>query len=126
MRQILFSIFFLPALLSANLFPHFNPETVGTFEGVITSVQTYGFVTKPTRHTQILVRAQRTEIVVDLGPDWFIEQQDFNLYPGATVKVVGSLVMLNGTHYVIASSITIDNTTHKLREKNGLPVWRRW
>lgn len=126
MRVILLSLFLFPILLFANPVPHYNPETVRVFEGKISSVQTFGDVTRPTPHKQILMRTLQGEVVVDLGPVWFIELQDINLYPGEQVKVVGSLIKIEGTRYVIASSITINNNTVKLREANGLPVWGRW
>lgn len=125
MRTLIVSFFLLPTFLFANPFPHFNPATVQSFEGTVSSVQNFGNVTKPTPHKQIILRTQQGEIVVDIGPEWFINQQGINLYPGAKVKIIGSLIKLNGTRYVIASSLTIDDMTYKLREENGLPVWKR-
>jgi len=124
MRAILLSIFLLPTLLCANPFPHFNPATVRTFKGEISSVQSFGYVTRPTPHKQILLRTESGEVTVDLGPEWYLESQGIAVYPGEQIEIEGSLIKVNGTHFVIASSITQGNTTYKLREKNGLPVWR--
>lgn len=126
MRGLFIAIFLLPAFLGAQPFPHFDPHTVQKFEGVILSVQTYGQVTQPTPHKHIYMRTpQGEEVVVDLGPEWYLNTQGIELYEDEKVEVVGSLMRFNGTHYVTASSITINHTTYKLREKNGLPVWRR-
>ncbi len=124
MRTFLLSLFLLPTLLLGNPSPHFNPKMVQQFKGEIVSVQTYSDVTRPNTHKQIFLRTVKGEIVVDLGPEWYIDLQGINLYAGEEVIVVGSLTKLNGTVYVIASSIKINDTLFKLREKNGVPVWR--
>lgn len=125
MRSFFVGCFLLPILLVANPFPHFNPNTVQTFKGKISSIQQVGYATRPTPHTQLLLRTQKGEISVDLGPEWYIHSEGIVVIPGQQVTIEGSLLVLDGAHFVIASSITIGNQTYLLREKDGRPLWRK-
>lgn len=120
------AFFILSSILFANPVPHFNPKTVRVFNGKISSVQTFGYATKPTPHKQIILRTMEGEIAVDVGPVWYLDAQGITLMPEGEVEVEGSVIRFNGNYFVIASSITQGGVTFKLREKNGLPVWRRY
>ncbi|MCH9626563.1 MAG: hypothetical protein S4CHLAM2_01850 [Chlamydiales bacterium] len=124
MRTLFLSLLLLPTLLIAKPFPYFNPSSVRTFHGEVLSVQTFGYITRPSQHKQVLLRTQNGEITVDVGPDWYLDAQGVVLTPGEKITVEGSLIKVNGTRFVIASSLTTDEMTYKLREKNGHPVWR--
>ncbi len=125
MRTLFLSLLLLPTLLIAKPFPHFNPATVHQFEGEVLSVQTFGYITRPSQHKQVILRTQNGEITVDVGPDWYLESQGLVLSPGDKITVEGSLIKVNGTHFVIASSLKTEDILFKLRDKNGRPVWRR-
>ncbi len=124
MRTALVALFLFPIFLIAHPYPLFNPATLQSFKGEIASVETFSYVTRPTPHKQILLRTPGAEITVDLGPEWYLESQGIYVAPGEEVEIEGSLIKVNDTFFVIASSITQDGVTYKLREKNGLPIWR--
>ena len=125
MRTTLLTLFLLPTLLFGSAIPHFNPATVHTFKGEIASIRTFNYATRPTPHKQLLLRTPKGEIGIDLGPLWYLDSQGILMAPGEQIEVEGSLVKTNGTHYVIASSITQGKNTYQLRDKNGVPLWRK-
>jgi hypothetical protein len=65
-------------------------------------------------------------VVVHLGPEWFIENQDRTFADGETVEVTGATVDLEGKPVVMATEIKLANGTLKLRDKSGRPAWTVW
>ncbi len=121
MRTFFLFLILLPSLLCAA--PRFNPSTVHTYTGTISSIQTFGYITRPTPHKQILLRTLHGEVTVDLGPEWYLEAQGITLFPGEEIVVEGSLIRVNGVYFVIASTLTKGDIMYHLRDKNGRPHW---
>ena len=59
-----------------------------------------------------------------LGPSWYLDEKKFAVKAGDTVSVTGSKVTLNNQPALIAREVRVNSTTLKLRDDQGLPVWR--
>ena len=62
--------------------------------------------------------------MVHLGPGWYLDEKKFAVKVGDTVSATGSKVTLNNQPALIAREVTVNGTTLKLRDDQGLPVWR--
>ena len=109
----------LPFLLFFSSTATFNPETIQTFQGRVSSVQKFADVTRPTPHMQLLLRTKSGEVAVDVGPVWYLEAEGIDIAPDDEIEVVGSVVEIEGTSYVIATSLTLNGVTYQLRTSDG-------
>lgn len=108
-----------------NGFPQFNRNTVEKISGEVLSVVSvpdpqYGSV------VHILVRTNKGEIPVHLGPSWFVEGNEMQIIPGDMVEVEGSQIYIEGRVFVIASELKKDDYVLKLRDRDGNPLWVGW
>ena len=62
----------------------------------------------------------------NLGPSWFLENQDVVLKVGDRVRVRGSRVKWGGKPAVIAMTVTKGEMTLQLRDAAGVPYWAGW
>ena len=66
------------------------------------------------------------EMVVHLGPEWFIENQEQLFKANEQVEVTGSRIDLDGTPVILAVEVTRGSDTLRLRDRNGRPSWAAW
>lgn len=105
----------------------YNPQTVETVRGEITKVEKTVPIRGMHRGVHLLLKtAQPEPLAVHLGPERFVERQDFTLKPGDKVEVRGSRVMFDGKPAIIAAEVTKDGKILHLRDANGVPVWAGW
>ena len=62
-------------------------------------------------------------IPIHVGPSWYLENQEIEIKPNDTLKIVGSRIIFDGKPAIIAAQITKGETTVKLRDENGFPMW---
>lgn len=72
---------------------------------------------------QLVLRADNKNLVVHLGPSWFVGQQNFALSKGDTVVVEGRNISAAGDSFVMASRVTKGKETLTLRNEDGRPLW---
>ena len=104
----------------------FDPKTVETISGEVTSV---GFITPLKGMSQgvhLVVKTEKGEISVHLGPAWYLQKQDMKLAPKDKVEITGSRITFEGKPTIIASEIKKADGMLKLRDENGFPVWSGW
>lgn len=59
-----------------------------------------------------------------LGPAWYAEQQGLRLKAGDRIEVRGSRVSLAGKPAVVVAEVKTGGQTVKLRDEQGVPLWR--
>jgi len=99
----------------------YNPQTVTTIKGVVESP---GPQMGRMQHVSWVVKTDKDKVTVHLGPAWYVNQQQFSLKPGDTVEVTGSMVERAGGSFLVAKEVKAGGKTLKLRDDQGLPVWR--
>ncbi len=73
--------------------------------------------------THLTVKTATETIEVHLGPSDFIANAGFNFAKGDSVRVLGSIVMMDDGEFLIAREVTKDGKTLTLRDKTGRPLW---
>lgn len=71
----------------------------------------------------LLLRTDKEEIPVHLGPAWYINKQPVKIAAQDTIEVRGSRVTFEGKPAIIAAEVKRGDQTLKLRDENGVPVW---
>jgi len=104
----------------------YDPKSVDTIRTEIISIDSVLPMKGMSPGIHLLVKADSEEIPVHLGPAWYVENQDVDLEPGDTIRVVGSRITLEGKPAIIATEIRKGKEVLKLRDKDGFPAWSGW
>ena len=75
------------------------------------------------RGVHVRVRSESEEMLVSLGPAWFIDSQIQLIEEGDSVEVVGSEVVYFNEHVLMAGRITNGHKSLRLRDPDGRPLW---
>ena len=97
----------------------YDPTTVETIAGDVTNINRVG-----QQGVHLLVQTDDETIDVHLGPEWYLEEQDFVLATGDRIEVTGSRIDSPDTPALIAAQVRSGENVLTLRDANGLPVWR--
>ncbi|MFH1595142.1 MAG: hypothetical protein ABIG94_02045 [Pseudomonadota bacterium] len=102
----------------------YNPQTVTTVKGAVESLGTMPPSGGPTATHSAVLKTDRGNITVYLGPDWYLDQQKISLKAGDKLAVTGSKVTLGGQPSIIAKDLKKGGgKTITLRDDKGVPVW---
>jgi hypothetical protein len=102
----------------------FNPQTVETLTGLVGDINRVGSQEGRQRVRLTLHTPQET-VVVHLGPARFLDAQNFSLTAGNQITVTGSRVTTRrGRAVIIAQEVTSGSQVLRLRDANGVPLWR--
>jgi preprotein translocase subunit SecG len=101
----------------------YNPQTVTTVKGTVEKLEelTMG---RSMAFREFRLKTDQGSLLVYLGPGWFLDEKKFAVKAGDAVEVTGSQVTLNNQPALIAREVKANDTTLKLRDDQGLPVWR--
>jgi hypothetical protein len=99
----------------------YNPQTVATVKGTVEKAEQS---TMGMDFRELRLKTDRGILQVYLGPGWFLDQKKFVVKVGDTMEVTGSQVTLNNQPALIAREVKVDGATLKLRDEQGVPVWR--
>jgi hypothetical protein len=64
------------------------------------------------------------QVVVHVGPQWYLDQQSVKIASGDSVEITGAMVSRRGTDIFMASEVKKGNEVLKLRDEHGAPAWR--
>jgi len=103
----------------------YDPQTVETVSGTVIAVEKIAYGRRGHYGVHLELKTATGELPVELGPSWFINRQSMKIAPHDVVEVTGSRVMHKGKPALIAAEIKKGGETLRLRESNGLPLWRR-
>lgn len=103
----------------------YNPATVETVSGVVQRVeQVKGKTSGRSYGIQLLLKTDKEEIAVHLGPGWYVDKQPLKIAPQDQIEVRGSRVTYGGKPAIIAAEVKKGDQTLKLRDATGIPAWR--
>jgi hypothetical protein len=74
----------------------------------------------------LVVRTDKGEVSVHLGPQWYLENQDIRIEPKDMVEIKGSRVTIQGQPVLIAAEVKKGDQVLKLRDEAGIPMWAGW
>ncbi|MBU4233175.1 MAG: hypothetical protein L6277_17300 [Desulfobacterales bacterium] len=107
----------------------YNPQTVTTVTGLVEKLADLPSLGrgggKGMQYRGVLLKTDQGSLMVDLAPGWYLNQKKFVVQAGATVSATGSKVTLDNQPGLIAREVTVNGTTLKLRDEQGVPVWQR-
>jgi hypothetical protein len=101
----------------------YNPQTVTTVTGEVEKLEELS-MGRNMAFREVILKTDQGSLKVHLGPSWYLDEKKFAVKAGDTVSVTGSKVTLNNQPALIAREVTVNSTTLKLRDDQGLPVWR--
>jgi hypothetical protein len=106
----------------------YNPQTVATVTGAVEKLEDLPSMGRGggqgMQYRGVTLKTDQGSLLVHLGPGWFLDEKKFALKVGDTVEATGSKVTLNNQPALIAREVKANGATLKLRDDQGLPVWR--
>ncbi len=104
----------------------YNTQTVETVSGEVVKVDKIKPMKGMSYGIHIVLKTEKGDIPVHLGPAWYINNQDMEVAAGDKVEVKGSRVEFGGKPVIIAAEVKKGDETLKLRDDDGLPMWAGW
>ena len=104
----------------------YDPKTVETISGEIVAVDRITPMKGMTGGVHMNVKTDKETISVQLGPSFYIENQDVKLQAKDKIEVKGSRITFDGKPAVIAAEVKKGDEVLKLRDDAGFPVWIGW
>ncbi|MDR4507624.1 MAG: hypothetical protein MRJ65_05200 [Candidatus Brocadiaceae bacterium] len=107
----------------------FDTNTIETIKGEVVSID---IVTPPlpvkgmSGGIHLMVKTDKEEIPVHLGPAWYIENQDTRIELKDIIEVKGSRIELETKTIIIAAEIKKGEECLALRDEKGIPAWSGW
>jgi hypothetical protein len=102
----------------------YDLKTVEITGGTVTSVdKVYSDKNNTNYGVHITLYSGNIQIPVQLGPVWYIENQDVLINAGDYVTVTGSRVIYKNEQVIIAKEVTKEDKVLMLRDSNGYPLW---
>jgi len=74
----------------------------------------------------VVLKTEKEEVSVILGPQWYLENQDVKIEPKDKVEIKGSRVTIQGKPALVAAEVKKGEETLRLRDESGVPVWSGW
>jgi hypothetical protein len=102
----------------------YNPKTVETLTGEVVAVNRIPSGKGRAGGVHLMLKLDKEEIDVHLGPQWYVDQQPMKVMAKDHVEVRGSRVLLEGKPVIIAAEVKKGDQVLKLRDDAGLPLWR--
>jgi hypothetical protein len=106
--------------------PHtsnYDLKTVETIGGEVVRVELQEADRRPGQGVHLILKSDKGEIEVHLGPQWHLDDQGAEFKSGDRIQVKGSRVTVQGKQVMIAAEVKKGDTTLILRDEAGVPVW---
>jgi hypothetical protein len=104
----------------------YDPKTVETITGEVVKVDRVTPIHGMSGGVHLVVKTDKGDVSVHLGPQWYLENQDVKVEPKDMVEVRGSRVMVQGKPAIVAADVKKGDETLKLRDEAGVPIWSGW
>jgi hypothetical protein len=106
----------------------YDPQTVATVKGQVEKLADLpsmgGGGGMGMQYRGVTLKTDQGSLMVHLGPGWYLDEKKFPVKVGDTMEVTGSKVTLNNQPALIAREVKVNGTILKLRDDQGLPLWR--
>jgi hypothetical protein len=107
----------------------YNSQTVTTVTGQVEKLADLPSLGrgggKGMQYRGVLLKTDQGSIMVDLAPGWYLNDKKFAVQAGDTLSATGSKTTLDNQPGLIAREVTVNGTTLKLRDEQGIPAWHR-
>jgi hypothetical protein len=116
-----------PPVMGRGMGPRlYNPQTVTTVTGTVEKLEDVpmGRGGMGMTFRGVILKTDKGNLTIHLGPSWYLDEQKFAVKTGDKLEATGSQVTLNNQPALIAREVKVDGQTLKLRDEQGLPVWR--
>ena len=104
----------------------YDSKTVKTVSGEVVKVDVFTPAKGMSGGVHLVLKTNKEEISVHLGPLWYIENQDIKIEPKDKISVTGSGITFEGKPAIIAAEIKKGGELLKLRDEKGFPLWSGW
>ena len=104
----------------------YDPKAVETISGEIVSVDQITPMKGMRGGIHMNVKTAKETVAVQLGPSWYLENQDVKLEAKDKVEIKGARSTFAGKPAMIAAEVRKDGQVLKLRDESGFPVWSGW
>jgi hypothetical protein len=104
----------------------YDPKTVETVTGDVVKVDRITPMRGMSSGVHLVVKTDKGDVSVHLGPQWYLENQDVKIEPKDKVEIKGSRVTLQGQPALIAAEVKKVDGVLKLRDDAGVPMWAGW
>lgn len=103
----------------------YDPKTVETVNGEVVEVNRIPHRRGRGDGVHLVLKTDKEEIPVHLGPSWYLDKQDVKIGQNDKVEVKGSRVTFKGKPALIAAEVKKGDALLKLRDESGVPAWSR-
>ena len=104
----------------------YDPKTVETVTGDVIKVDRITPMRGMSAGVHVVVKTDKGDVSVHLGPQWYLENQDVKIEPSDKVEIKGSRVTVQGQPAFIAAEVKKGDGLLKLRDEAGIPMWSGW
>jgi len=104
----------------------YDPKVVETITGEVTAVDRITPAKGMSGGVHMNVKTDKETISVQLGPSWYLENQDVKIEAKDKVEVKGARTTFAGKPAIIAAEVKKGDEVLKLRDDSGFPVWSGW
>ena len=104
----------------------YDPKTVETVKGEITQVDLVTPMRGMSEGVHVVLKTDKGNLSVHLGPAWYLDHQDTQMAVGDRVEIRGSRITFDGKPALVAAEVHKGAETLRLRDDQGLPMWRGW
>ncbi len=102
----------------------YSPRTVVTFKGRVSGIQIAPPMRGMGKVVTLIVKANNGgTTIVDLGPEWFVNNQLTKVKLNDRIQVTGSKVIVDGRGIILAEMIVKNKDVLTLRRPSGRPYW---
>ncbi|MHB8068536.1 MAG: hypothetical protein ACYDIC_11625 [Desulfobaccales bacterium] len=105
----------------------FDPRQVITVSGKIESLGSYGMtgwrVVPGMAVQRLVLKTEKGEVEVDLGPPGYVTERGLQLKTGDTLEVVGFQAERGGRTIFIAAAVKTPQRELRLLDERGFPLW---
>lgn len=104
----------------------FDESTVEEITGKVSEIQYSKKENDNSRGVELHLKTDEIDVLVHLGPAWYIDNQYKKIEAGKTVTVRGSKIGDDSEPMLIAEWVRSGKQLLRLRDKTGHPVWNAW
>lgn len=104
----------------------YDAKTVETVSGEVVKVDRITPMRGMSSGVHLVVKTDKGDVSVHLGPQWYLENQDVKIEPKDKVEIKGSRVTVQGQPAILAAEVKKGDAILKLRDEAGVPMWAGW